>query len=220
MMIAKADVETSIARIAQKARAVGIHMVLATQTPRKDIITGVIKANLPSRIAFRVGSIVDSRVILDRKGAETLLGQGDMLFLPPGSADLDRIQGAWVSDDEIRAVVNFVADQAEQEFLKDVLEDPEEQAAAESAETGTAAPGLEVSPAIAKFFLPDDDDNVKAAIELILTERKASTSYVQRRLKIGYNRAADIIDKLESRGVIGPAPSTGGANREILVDLD
>ena len=214
MMIAKSDVETSIARIAQKARAVGIHMVLATQTPRKDIITGVIKANLPSRVAFRVGSIVDSRVILDRKGAETLLGQGDMLFLPPGSAELERIQGAWVADDEIKGVVNFVADQAEQEFLKGVLEDPEEAAAETAGDAGGGFSG------VAKFFKPDDDDNMKAAIEIILTENKASTSYIQRRLKIGYNRAADIIDRLEERGIIGPPPSTGGANREILVDID
>jgi len=213
MMMAKADVETSIARIAQKARAVGIHMVLATQTPRKDIITGVIKANLPSRIAFRVGSIVDSRVILDRKGSEALLGQGDMLFLPPGSADLDRIQGSWVSDEEIKSVVNFVADQAEQEFLDGVLEhDEETEADGASSESGPA------SSAIAKYLQPDDDNNMKQALEIILTERKASTSYIQRRLKIGYNKAADIIDTLEARGIIGPQPATGGANREILID--
>jgi S-DNA-T family DNA segregation ATPase FtsK/SpoIIIE len=214
MMIAKADVETSIARIAQKARAVGIHMVLATQTPRKDIITGVIKANLPSRIAFRVGSIVDSRVILDKKGAEALLGQGDMLFLPPGSAELDRIQGAWVSDEEIKAVVNFVADQAEQEFFDGVIsEEDEEQGEAEGISSSA-------SSAAAKYLKPDDDDNMKRALEIILTEKKASTSYIQRRLKIGYNRAADIIDQLEERGIIGAQPSTGGANREILVDIE
>ena len=220
MMLAKAEVETSIARIAQKARAVGIHMVLATQTPRKDIITGVIKANLPSRVAFRVGGIVDSRVILDRKGAESLLGQGDMLFLPPGSADLDRIQGSWVSDEEIKAVVNFVSDQAEQQFFDGVTADEEAAAkeAAKSAENGGAALGA--SPAIAKYLRPDDDDNMKRALEVILMEGKASTSYVQRRLKIGYNRAADIIDQLEERGIIGAAPTTGGANREILVDVD
>lgn len=210
MMIAKADVETSIARIAQKARAVGIHMVLATQTPRKDIITGVIKANLPSRIAFRVGSIVDSRVILDRKGAESLLGQGDMLFLPPGSADLDRIQGSWVSDDEIKAVVNFVADQAEQEFFHGVIE-------TEEAEDSSISSGPAAS-AVSKYLQPGDDENFKQALEIILSERKASTSYIQRRLKIGYNKAADIIDILEERGIIGPQPPTGGANREILVD--
>jgi S-DNA-T family DNA segregation ATPase FtsK/SpoIIIE len=221
MMLAKAEVETSIARIAQKARAVGIHMVLATQTPRKDIITGVIKANLPSRVAFRVGSIVDSRVILDGKGAEKLLGQGDMLFLPPGSADLDRIQGSWVSDEEIKAVVNFVSDQAEQEFFDGVTADEDASANNSGGATDSnAASTMSASPAIAKYLRPDDDDNMKRALEVILMEGKASTSYVQRRLKIGYNKAADIIDQLEERGIIGPAPSTGGANREILVDVD
>jgi S-DNA-T family DNA segregation ATPase FtsK/SpoIIIE len=221
MMLAKAEVETSIARIAQKARAVGIHMVLATQTPRKDIITGVIKANLPSRVAFRVGSIVDSRVILDGKGAEKLLGQGDMLFLPPGSADLDRIQGSWVSDEEIKAVVNFVSDQAEQEFFDGVTADEDASANNSGGATDSnAASAMSASPAIAKYLRPDDDDNMKRALEVILMEGKASTSYVQRRLKIGYNKAADIIDQLEERGIIGPAPSTGGANREILVDVD
>ena len=217
MMIAKADVETSIARIAQKARAVGIHMILATQTPRKDIITGVIKANLPTRIAFRVGSNIDSRVILDKPGAENLLGQGDMLFLPPGSSDLERIQGAWVSDEEIRAVVNFVSDQGEQEFFDGVTVDKEEEAAASvNAESSIGS----ASPAIAKYLKPDDSDNFKRALEIVFTEKKASTSYIQRRLKIGYNRAADIIDQLEERGIIGPQPSTGGANREILVDTE
>ncbi|MBN1863945.1 MAG: DNA translocase FtsK 4TM domain-containing protein [Victivallales bacterium] len=217
MMIAKADVETSIARIAQKARAVGIHMVLATQTPRKDIITGVIKANLPSRIAFRVGSIVDSRVILDRKGAETLLGEGDMLFLPPGSADLDRVQGAWVSDSEIKGVVDFVSDQAEPEFFDGVIVEEGD----EDGGDGDFVPdsgGVSVGVSAAKYIRPDDDTNVRQALDIILTERKASTSYIQRRLKIGYNKAADIMDILEKRGIIGPQPLTGGANREILVD--
>lgn len=214
MMIAKADVETSIARIAQKARAVGIHMVLATQTPRKDIITGIIKANLPSRIAFRVGSLIDSRVILDKKGAELLLGQGDMLFLPPGSADLDRIQGSWVSDDEIKAVVNFVADQTEQVFFNDVMTEENEE---EESEESEISAGIN-SKIINKYLKPDDDDNLKKGLEIILMERKASTSYIQRRLKIGYNKAADVIDQLEERGVIGAQPPTGGGNREILVD--
>ncbi|NOY74392.1 MAG: DNA translocase FtsK [Kiritimatiellaeota bacterium] len=221
MMIAKAEVETSIARIAQKARAVGIHMVLATQTPRKDIITGVIKANLPSRIAFRVGGQVDSRVILDKKGADALLGQGDMLFLPPGSAELERIQGSWVSDEEIKAVVSFVSDQAEQSFFDGVIV---EEDSGDGKQGGSARPDdgalAGVSPKLSKYLRPEDDDNMKRALEIILAEGKASTSYIQRRLKIGYNRAADIIDQLEERGIIGPAPSTGGANREILVDLD
>jgi len=216
MMIAKADVETSIARIAQKARAVGIHMVLATQTPRKDIITGVIKANLPTRIAFRVGSLMDSRVILDRKGAEMLLGSGDMLFLPPGSASLERIQGSWVSDDEIKAAVDFISDQAEQQFLNGVTDNPEEAEAAAGAEGGaiSASSGI-----LAKYIRSGDDDNFKKALEIILTERKASTSYIQRRLRIGYNKAADIIDKMERREIIGPQP-TSGSNREILVEED
>jgi S-DNA-T family DNA segregation ATPase FtsK/SpoIIIE len=214
MMIAKADVETSIARIAQKARAVGIHMVLATQTPRKDIITGVIKANLPTRIAFRVGSVMDSRVILDKKGAEMLLGSGDMLFLPPGSASLERIQGSWVSDEEIKAAVDFISDQAEQQFLSGVTDNPEE--AEETAGPGASSAS---SGVLAKYIRPGDDDNYKKALEIVLTERKASTSYIQRRLKIGYNKAADIIDKLEAREVIGPQPSSG-SNREILVEED
>ena len=221
MMIAKADVETSIARIAQKARAVGIHLILATQTPRKDIITGVIKANLPTRIAFRVGSNIDSRVILDSKGAEALLGQGDMLFMPPGSSELERIQGAWVSDEEIKAVVNFVADQAPQQFYDNVITEEDEEAQKESAAGTADSGGLSLAvPGIEKYLKPDDDDNLKKALEIILTENKASTSYIQRRLKIGYNKAADIIDTLEQRGIIGPQPSTGGANREILVDIE
>ena len=219
MMIAKADVETSIARIAQKARAVGIHMVLATQTPRKDIITGVIKANLPTRIAFRVGSLMDSRVILDRKGAEMLLGAGDMLFLPPGSAELERIQGSWVTDDEIKTAVDFISDQAEQEFMNGVTDNPEEAAeAVTKADINTAQSPFENS-ILAKYFKPDDDDNFKKALEIVLRERKASTSYIQRRLKIGYNKAADIIDKLEAREIIGPQ-SSSGSNREILVEED
>jgi S-DNA-T family DNA segregation ATPase FtsK/SpoIIIE len=217
MMIAKADVETSIARIAQKARAVGIHMVLATQTPRKDIITGVIKANLPTRIAFRVGSLMDSRVILDRKGAEMLLGAGDMLFLPPGSAELERVQGSWVTDDEIKTAVDFISDQAEQRFMSGVTDNPEElaEAAAKSGATDTGSPAT--NGILAKFIKPDDDDNFKKALEIVLRDRKASTSYIQRRLRIGYNKAADIIDKLEAREIIGPQPSSG-SNREILVE--
>jgi S-DNA-T family DNA segregation ATPase FtsK/SpoIIIE len=131
---------------------------------------------------------------------------------------LERIQGAWVSDDEIKAVVNFVSDQGEQEFFDGVTVDKEEEAAA--APAGAEAPLGSASPAISKYLKPGDDDNIKRALEIIFTEKKASTSYIQRRLKIGYNRAADIIDQLEERGVIGPQPSTGGANREILVDTE
>ena len=202
MMAAKADVETSIARIAQKARAVGIHLVLATQRPSVQIITGVIKANLPTRIAFRVTSIVDSRVILDHKGAEALLGRGDMLFIPPGSAKLDRIQGAMLSDQEIDEVVSFCSAQMEQSFDRKVV----------SQETETPGPvenhGSEETGS--------EEDLLQQATDIIRRERKASTSYLQRRLKIGYNRAAELIDTLESEGVIGP--QIGSARREILID--
>ena len=208
MMAAKADVETSIARIAQKARAVGIHLVLATQRPSVQIITGVIKANLPTRIAFRVTSVVDSRVILDHKGAEALLGRGDMLFIPPGSAKLDRIQGAMLSDDEIEDVVSFCSAQMEQDFNHRVV----------SQETEKAGPSFEGGGASDSDDDMDGEDLVEQSIDIIRRERKASTSYLQRRLKIGYNRAAEIIDVLESRGVIGP--QIGSARREIFVDTE
>lgn len=206
MTDAKANVENSIARIAQKGRAAGIHMVIATQTPRIHIITGVIKANLPTRIAFQVPSIVDSRVILDQKGADKLLGRGDMLFIPPGSANLERIQGAIVSDREIEMVVRFVADQAKQEFNNEVVS-PKESAEQVSVEEPSE---------FAEYIQDNDEELVKQAIEIISTEKKASTSYIQRRLKIGYNRAAEIIDILEKRGIIGPAVGAS-AKREILV---
>ena len=203
MMVAKADVETSIARIAQKARAVGIHLVLATQRPSIQIITGIIKANLPTRIAFRVTSVVDSRVILDHKGAESLLGRGDMLFIPPGSAKLDRIQGAMLSDPEIEDVVSFCSAQIEQSFNhKVVSQDTENSAAGNHGSEGTED-GAE-------------GDLLQQATDIIRRERKASTSYLQRRLKIGYNRAAELIDTLESEGIIGP--QIGSARREILID--
>jgi len=206
MMVAKADVETSIARIAQKARAVGIHLVLATQRPSVQIITGIIKANLPTRIAFRVSSVMDSRVILDHKGAETLLGKGDMLFIPPNSSKLDRIQGAMVSDDEIENIVSHCSSQVEQNFDGKVV----------VAETENKDVGEKYSPKSVKNG--DDDDIVQKAIDIILNERKASTSYLQRRLKIGYNRAAEIIDIIEDRGIIGP--QIGSARREIFLEKE
>lgn len=225
IMLAKQEVETYIARLAQKARAVGIHMVLATQTPRKDIITGIIKANLPTRIAFQVRSLVDSRVILDQKGAESLLGRGDMLFIPPGSANLERLQGPMVLDKEITAVVNFVSAQMEPRFIDAVVaedEDEEDLPGLDEERADQDAPPLspaDLAPAIRKFLQPGDDETFARALEVVLTEGKASTSYIQRRLKIGYNRAADLIDIMEKRGLIGPQPASS-ANREILVELD
>jgi DNA segregation ATPase FtsK/SpoIIIE, S-DNA-T family len=205
MMVAKADVETSIARIAQKARAVGIHLVLATQRPSKEIITGIIKANLPTRIAFRVASIVDSRVILDHKGAESLLGKGDMLFIPPGSAKLERIQGAMLADSEIDDVVTFCASQTEQKFDTKVL----------SNDSNKSGAGQGQDLLIEETDGSNDNDLVQQSIEIIRRERKASTSYLQRRLKIGYNRAAEIIDTLEDQGIIGP--QIGSSRREIFI---
>ncbi len=219
MTDAKSDVETSIARIAQKGRASGIHIVIATQRPSVNIITGVIKANLPTRIAFKVGSIVDSRVILDQKGAEKLLGRGDMLFVPPGSANIERIQGAMVDDQDIAKVVEFVSSQAEQDFNNSVTSEKQEE---EELDFDESEPSIEdapeISPLLQKYLQPDDDELIKKSLEIILLEQKASTSYLQRRLKIGYNRAAEIMDKFEQRGLVSP-PLPGGSKRDILVSV-
>ena len=219
MTDSKAEVETSIARIAQKGRAAGVHIVIATQRPSTNIITGVIKANLPTRIAFRVGSIVDSRVILDQKGAETLLGRGDMLLVPPGSAVLERIQGAWVDDSDIAKIVDFVSGQADQEFNNKILSE-EAQDEEEDGYDDTAEASIydvpDVAPIIKKYLLPGDDQLLAQALEIVLMEQKVSTSYLQRRLKIGYNRAAELIEILEERNIVGP-PGPGGSKREILV---
>lgn len=222
MTDSKSEVETSIARIAQKGRAAGVHIVIATQRPSTNIITGVIKANLPTRIAFRVGSIVDSRVILDQKGAETLLGRGDMLFVPPGSAVLDRIQGAWVEDDDIAKIVDFVSGQAPQQFNNKVVseEAPGEESGDKGGKANNSEPSIDdvpdAAPIIKKYLEPGDDELLAKALEIVIMEQKVSTSYLQRRLKIGYNRAAELIEALEDRNIVGP-PGPGGSKREILV---
>lgn len=212
MTESKADVENSIARIAQKGRAAGIHMVIATQTPRVSIITGAIKANMTTRIALQVSSIVDSKVIIDQKGAEKLLGRGDMLFNPPGSSNYERIQGTWVSDREIEKIVAFIADQAEQEFDETVIT-AEVSAEQEAMESGGG------TGSFADYYEPGDDDLVRRAIDVILSDKKCSTSYIQRRLGIGYNKAASIVEGLEKRGLVGPAIGAS-AKREILVDVE
>lgn len=199
MQTAPADVESSIARIAQKARAAGIHLIVATQTPRADVVTGIIKANIPSRIAFQVSSKIDSRVILDAAGADRLVGKGDMLYLPPGSAQLLRAQGAMVSDEEIEAIVDFCAAQGEQRFQEDIQQ---------TLESGDS-PENDVSD--------EDEDMIEKCLEVIFQEKKASTSLLQRRLRLGYTRAARMIDILEQRNIIGPGD--GARPREILVDL-
>lgn len=202
MQTAPADVEMNIARIAQKARAAGIHLIIATQTPRADVVTGIIKANIPSRIAFQVSSALDSRVILDTKGADKLVGKGDMLYLPPGSAKLERAQGAFVSDEEVEAIVNFCSNQGEQKF---------EKAIQDSIEKGGSSgdDDNDVSDA--------DEEIIQKCLEVIHSEQKASTSLLQRRLRLGYTRAARMMDILEDRGIIGPAD--GAKARDILIDV-
>ncbi|MEA3213097.1 MAG: segregation ATPase FtsK/SpoIIIE, family [Chthoniobacter sp.] len=201
MQTAPADVESAIARITQKARAAGIHMIIATQTPRADVITGVIKANVPCRIAFQVASGLDSRVILDENGAERLLGQGDMLYRPPGTSRMIRAQGVLVTDEEIRKVVEHASAQSEPAFENSIHE------RMQSSENSDEE---EVSD--------EDEDLVDKCIEIMRQEKKASTSLFQRRLRLGYTRAARILDILEQRGYVGPGE--GAKPRDILVDLD
>jgi DNA segregation ATPase FtsK/SpoIIIE, S-DNA-T family len=200
MQTAPADVENAIARMAAIARAAGIHLVLATQTPRADVITGVIKANVPSRIAFQVASKIDSRVILDENGADRLLGQGDMLYLPPSTSRLIRAQGVLVTDEEIRELVEFVSGQGGPAFDTRMQEK------------------LQASGAAEEDVTDEDEELVEKCLEIIRQEKRASTSLLQRRLRLGYTRAARIVDILEQRGILGPGE--GAKPREILVDLD
>lgn len=200
MQTAPADVEMCIARIAQKARAAGIHLIIATQTPRADVVTGIIKANIPCRIAFQVSSQLDSRVILDSKGAEKLVGKGDMLYLPPGSAKLERSQGAFVSDEEVERLVDHCAAQASPNFESDIQR---------SIDNGGDEGDDEddVSPA--------DEELIMRCIEVARQEQKCSTSLLQRRLRLGYTRAARMVDILEARGVVGPGD--GAKPREVYL---
>jgi S-DNA-T family DNA segregation ATPase FtsK/SpoIIIE len=199
MMVAPAEVEDSIIRLAQKSRATGIHLVLATQRPSTDIITGTIKVNIPARIAFAVSSQTDSRVILDQGGAEALLGQGDMLFRGAGSSKLQRVQGAFITEEEIARITNHWARQGEPEFEAELLETPEE--VAEEGHEGD--------------FDPDSDDLLDEAIRLVVQTETASVSMIQRRLRVGYTRAGRLIDMLERRGVI--SGYEGSKPRQVLI---
>jgi DNA segregation ATPase FtsK/SpoIIIE, S-DNA-T family len=199
MMVAPAEVEDSIIRLAQKSRATGIHLVLATQRPSTDIITGTIKVNIPSRIAFAVSSQTDSRVILDQGGAEALLGQGDMLFRGAGSSKLQRVQGAFITEDEIARITKHWARQGEPEFEAELLETPED----------VAEEGAEGD------FDPDSDDLLDEAIRLVVQTETASVSMIQRRLRVGYTRAGRLIDMLERRGVI--SGYEGSKPRQVLI---
>jgi S-DNA-T family DNA segregation ATPase FtsK/SpoIIIE len=203
MMVAPADVEDSIIRLAQKARAVGIHLVLATQSPRVDVITGMIKANVPSRIAFSVSSQTDSRVILDQNGAESLLGQGDMLFSPVGTSRLQRIQGAYIDEPQIEALTTFWRRQGEPELREDLLDEVEDEAVVD----GAGGPD--------EGFSPDEDPLLEDAIRLVVEMGTASTSMLQRRLRLGYTRAGRLIDMLERRNVI--SGYEGSKPRQVVV---
>ncbi|NQT92104.1 MAG: DNA translocase FtsK [Lentisphaerae bacterium] len=198
MLVAQADIENCVARLAQLSRAVGIHMILSTQRPSVNVITGTIKANFPARIAFQVAQKVDSRTILDAAGADKLLGRGDMLFLPPGTSRLLRAQGALTTDEEIKRIADFIREQAEPVYDLEIQE--KMQSKTESQDNG------------------EDDELVTKAAEIIRETQRASVSSLQRRLRIGYTRAARIMDILEERGVVGPP--RGSEPREILVDLD
>lgn len=191
MMVASNDVEDSITRLAQMARAAGIHLIIATQRPSVDVITGVIKANIPSRIAFAVSSSIDSRTILDMGGAERLLGRGDMLFLPAGASKPTRVQGAFVSDREVEAVVNFVIEQQKAQYQEEMI------------------PTGEVE------ILEETDELFDDAVQLVVSMQTASVSMLQRRFRIGYSRAARIVDQMEQRGIVGPPE--GSKPRQVLI---
>jgi S-DNA-T family DNA segregation ATPase FtsK/SpoIIIE len=204
MMLDKANVEEAITRLAQMARAVGIHLVLATQRPSVDVITGLIKANVPTRISFRLATKVDSRTILDSNGAEALLGRGDMLFLPPGTSRLQRLHAPFVTEKEIAAVVGFWKNQGEAQYVPGFLESPRDEKGRD----------LDAEPVDGD----DNDELFEDAVRLVLEFGKASTSLLQRRLRIGYGRAAHLIDMMERDGIVGPAD--GSKPREILKPPD
>lgn len=200
MMVASKDVESSIARLAQMARAAGMHIVLATQRPSVDVLTGLIKANFPTRISFKVSSKVDSRTILDQSGAENLLGDGDMLFLPPGAAKLRRIHGAFISESETERIIDFVKKQGKAEYDQSVLQVVEDESTVEAQDAG------------------DYDEKYDEAVAVVTQTGQASISMVQRRLRVGYNRAARMIEMMEKEGIVGP--SDGSRPRQVLVRSD
>jgi S-DNA-T family DNA segregation ATPase FtsK/SpoIIIE len=202
MMVAARDVEECITRIAQKARAVGIHLIVATQRPSVNVITGVIKANIPARMAFAVSSLTDSRVILDRPGAEKLVGQGDMLLLPGNSNIAQRIQGSWVGEDEVRKVVSHWRRQSPEVVYVSGIEGEESGGGLGSFGGGAG----------------DDDDLLMQAIEIVVRGGVGSTSLLQRKLKVGFARAGRLMDLLEERGVVGP--SEGSKARTVLMTVE
>lgn len=207
MMVAAKEVEDSILRITQKARAAGIHLIVATQRPSTEVITGLIKANIPSRISFAVGSGIDSRTILDQTGAEKLLGKGDMLFLPIGTNAPTRIQGSFITDDEIKKIIDFTVEQQKAQYDDSLLN-------LDAVDTSSSSSGL----ADMSDTTDEDDPLYNDIVQFVIETQKASASLLQRKFKLGYNRAARIVDLLEERGIIGP--QNGSKPREVLVQLD
>jgi S-DNA-T family DNA segregation ATPase FtsK/SpoIIIE len=203
MMVVGKKIEELIARLAQKARASGIHLVLATQRPSVDVITGLIKANVPTRVAFQVSSKIDSRTILDQMGAEALLGQGDMLYLPPGTGYPQRVHGAFVSDQEVHRVAEYLKAQGEPQYIDGVLNSLEES----SEEGGAAGASLDA----------EADPLYDQAVAIVLKNRRASISLVQRHLRIGYNRAARLVEQMEAAGIVSAMQSNG--NREVIAPM-
>jgi S-DNA-T family DNA segregation ATPase FtsK/SpoIIIE len=200
MMVVGKKVEELIARLAQKARASGIHLVLATQRPSVDVITGLIKANIPTRIAFQVSSKIDSRTILDQMGAEALLGQGDMLYQPAGTGYPQRVHGAYVADHEVHKVVDYLKSMGEPQYIEGILEGGASDLDTESAENGGGD--------------AESDPMYDEAVAIVIKSRRASISSVQRQLRIGYNRAARLIEQMEQAGLVSPMQSNG--NREVI----
>ena len=207
MMVAAKEVEDSILRITQKARAAGMHLIVATQRPSTEVITGLIKANIPSRIAFSVGSGIDSRTILDQTGAENLLGKGDMLFLPIGMNSPLRIQGSFITDDEIKRIIDYTVSQQKAQYDDSMMN-------LEVSNSDKSASQIEDMNQTEEY----DDPLYNDIVEFVISTQKASASLLQRKFKLGYNRAARIIDLLEERGIIGP--SNGSKPREVLVKLE